>query len=365
MAGFSTGAGRPLQGRGGSPGFRFFLYAVVCIGFIILDQRVEWVERAHYVLQAASYPVELAVGSPVEAWHWIQASFATRDSLEAENQSLRTQLRGLELRSMRYDALAQQNAALIGLRNSLPPVAERWLPADIVNVQLNSLRQRVLIDRGSVNAVAAGQAVLDDDGVVGQTMHVGPWSAQVILITDPEHALPVEIERTGLRTIAVGAGDATSLGLPYLPANADVHVGDVLVTSGLGGVSPPGYPVARVTEVHKDTVQPLAHVRAAPFAHLDTDTEVMLIWFRHDSPAAPLKERNGKLTTGDRSIQPLAVPPKPRPASTTPAMNSATTPAAKKTLAKAAGSKPAAPVVAPGTKPPAHAPSQKPGQPPT
>ena len=332
MAGFSTGARRPLQGRGGSPGFRFFLYAVVSIGFMILDQRFDWLERAHYVLQATTYPVELAVDSPVEAWRWIQASFATRDSLEAENQRLRTRLRGLELRSMRYDALAQQNAALIGLRSSLPPVAERWLPADIVNVQLNSLRQRVLIDRGSVNAVVAGQAVLDDGGVVGQTMHVGPWSAEVILITDPEHELPVQIERTGLRTIAVGAGDSTSLGLPYLPANADVHVGDVLVTSGLGGVFPPGYPVARVTEVHKDTVQPLAHVRAAPFAHLDTDTEVMLIWFRHDSPAAPLKERNGKLTTGDRSIQPLPVPPKPRPAATTP---------------------------------PAHAPSKKPGQPPT
>jgi rod shape-determining protein MreC len=344
VAGFSTGARRPLQGRGGSPGFRFFLYAVVSIGFMILDQRFDWLERAHYVLQATSYPVELAVDSPVEAWRWMQASFATRASLEAENQRLRTQLRGLEVRSMRYDALAQQNAALIGLRNSLPPVAERWLPADIVNVQLNSLRQRVLIDRGSVNAVVAGQAVLDDDGVVGQTMHVGPWSAEVILITDPEHELPVQIERTGLRTIAVGAGDSTSLGLPYLPANADVHVGDVLVTSGLGGVFPPGYPVARVTEVHKDTVQPLAHVRAAPFAHLDTDTEVMLIWFRHDSPAAPLKERNGKLTTGDRSIQPLPVPPKPRPAAPTPP-------------AKSAG--------AASTKPPAHGPSKKPEQPPT
>ena len=359
MAGFSTGAGRPLQGRGGSPGFRFFLYAVVSIGFMILDQRFDWLERAHYILQAASYPMELAVGSPVEAWHWVQASFATRDSLEAENQRLRTRLRGLELRSMRYDALARQNAALIGLRSSLPPVAERWLPADIVNVQLNSLRQRVLIDRGSVNAVAPGQAVLDDDGVVGQTMHVGPWSAEVILITDPEHELPVQIERTGLRTIAVGAGDATSLGLPYLPANADVHVGDILVTSGLGGIFPPGYPVARVTEVHKDTVQPLAHVRAAPFAHLDTDTEVMLIWFRHDSPAAPLKERNGKLTTGDRSIQPLPVPAKPRPAATTP------TPTVKEPSAKAAASKPAAPVVAPRTKPPVHATSKQPEQPPT
>ena len=321
MAGFATGAGRPLQGRGGSPGFRFALYAILSIAFMIFDQRFDWLERAHSVMQAATYPVELAVSSPVAAWNWVQNSFATRDSLEAENRLLRSQLRDLEVRSMRYDALAQQNAALIGLRDSLPPVASRWLPAEIVNIQLDSLRQRVLIDRGTINGVAPGQAVLDDHGVVGQTMHVGPWSAQVILITDPEHALPVSVARTGLRTIAVGAGDSTSLGLPYLPANADVRVGDILVTSGLGGVFPPGYPVAKVTEVHRDALQPLAHVRAAPFAHIDTDSEVMLIWFRHDSPAAPLKERNGELTTGDRNIQPLPVPakPTPPPKATTPA----------------------------------------------
>ncbi len=355
MAGFATGAGRPLQGRGGSPGFRFALYAIVSIAFMILDQRFDWLERAHYALQAASYPVELAVSSPVAAWRWVQNSFANRDALEAENQRLRTRLRGLELRSMRYDAVAQQNAALIGLRNSLPPVAQRWLPADIVNIQLDSLRQRVLIDRGTVNEVTPGQAVLDDQGVVGQTMHVGPWSAQVILITDPEHALPVQIARTGLRTIAVGAGDSTSLGLPYLPANADVHVGDVLVTSGLGGVFPPGYPVARVKEVHKDAVQPLAHVRATPFAHLDTDTEVMLIWFRHDSPAAPLKEQNGELTTGDRSIQPQAAPVKrqqpPAPASP---------PAAKAT--KAAAKAAAKVAVKPATRPVTRKASKKPQQ---
>jgi rod shape-determining protein MreC len=336
VAGFSTGAGRPLQGRGGSPGFRFALYAILSIAFMVLDQRFDWLERAHSVMQAATYPVELAVSSPVAAWRWLQNSFETRDALEAENQRLRSRLRDLELRSMRYDALAQENAALVGLRNALPPVANRWLPARIVNIQLDSLRQRVLIDRGSVNGVTAGQAVLDDAGVVGQTMHVGPWSAEVILITDPEHALPVQIQRTGLRTIAVGAGDSTSLALPYLPANADIRVGDVLVTSGLGGVFPAGYPVARVTEVHKDAVQPLAHVHAAPFAHLDTDSEIMLIWFRHDSTAAPLKEVHGELTTGDRALRPLPAPASPRPS------------AAAADEPKPAGAKAAAKPAAPG-----------------
>lgn len=321
---------------------------------MILDQRFNWLGRAHYVLQAASYPVELAVSSPVAAWRWLQRSFASRDALEAENQRLRGRLRDLELRSMRYDALAQENAALLGLRNALPPVAQRWLPADIVNIQLDSLRQRVVIDRGSANGVAAGQAVLDDHGVVGQTMHVGPWSAQVILITDPEHALPVSIQRTGLRTIAVGAGDSTSLALPYLPANADIRVGDVLVTSGLGGVFPPGYPVARVTEVHKDAVEPLAHVRATPFAHIDTDSEVMLIWFRQDSPAAPLKERNGELTTGDRAIQPRPVPARP-------ARASQAAPGPKATASKAGAAKKAgAAHVAPSTRAPASKPERAP-----
>ena len=145
-----------------------------------------------------------------------------------------------------------------------------------------------------------------------RTTHVGPWSAEVILITDPEHALPVSIERTGLRTIAVGAGDATSLALPYLPSNADVHSGDLLVTSGLGGVFPAGYPVARVTEVHRDAVQPLAQVRAAPLAHVATDGEVMLVWFRPNHPAAPPPPPNaaGDLPSGNPGMQPLPAPKK-------------------------------------------------------
>ena len=113
----------------------------------------------------------------------------------------------------------------------------------------------------------------------------------MILITDPEHAMPVRIERTGLRTIAVGAGDASALALPYLPSNSDVKSGDLLVTSGLGGVFPAGYPVARVTEVHRDAVQPLAQVRAAPLARVAADGEVMLVWFRPGHPAAPTRRR--------------------------------------------------------------------------
>ena len=367
MAAFGTPAGRPLQGRGGSAGFRFTLYAAVAVVAMYLDQRQHYLEQVRYVLQAVAYPIQLAVNSPPAAWHWITQSFESRERLQAENARLRAAQRDLELRSMRYEALARENGELRGLRAALPPLADRWLAAQIVNIQLSSLRQRLLIDRGALNGVFKAQAVLDDRGLIGQTTHVGPWSAEVILITDPEHAVPVRIERTGLRTIAVGAGDATSLALPYLPANADIKNGDLLVTSGLGGVFPEGYPVARVTAVHRDAVQPLAQVRAEPLAHVDTDSEVMLVWFRADHPAAatPTGKSLGELRKGDASMQPQAVPPRPQAAAPGPPAAPPRPPAAvaRKPPAESRAAEPKAAAPQPATPEPATPPQPDAAQP--
>ena len=325
MAAFGTGGSRSV-GRGPAPGLRFTVYAILSFVVMFLDQRHGWMEQVRFALQAAAYPIQLAVSSPTNAWSWMRKSFETRDALRAENERLKEQDRLLAIRSMRYEALARENGELRGLRDALPPVAEKWLAAEIVNIEINSLRQRVLINRGTANGVFKAQALLDDKGVIGQITHVGPWSAEAILITDPEHAIPVVIERTGLRTIAVGAGDAQSLALPYLPGNADVKSGDLLLTSGLGGVFPAGYPVARVTEVHRE-----AQVRATPFADVDTDREVVLVWFRADHPAAPTSATTGDLKTGNPKLQPQAAPPpRPKPANpdaSAPAAATTTTPA--------------------------------------
>ena len=374
MTAFGTAAGRPLQGRGGSPGFRFTVYGALAVVIMYLDQRAHYLEPVRYVLQAAAYPIQLAVNSPPSAWRWIRESFQTRDTLRVENQRLRARQRDLELMAMRYDALARENGELRGLRTALPPVADRWLPAEIINIQLSGLRQRLLINRGASNGVFKGQAVLDDRGVIGQTTHVGPWSAEVILITDPEHAVPVRVERTGLRTIAVGGGDVSSLALPYLPANADIKNGDLLLTSGLGGVFPEGYPVAHVSEVHRDAVQPLAQVRAAALSHINSDTEVMLVWFRPGHPAAPAAtvSSGGDVKTGNAAMQPLAAPPRaPAPApsraenaarSAPPAQRTPTPGGAADAAAAANdGSPAAAPAAAPGdSAPPADAPAEPP-----
>jgi rod shape-determining protein MreC len=348
-------ANSSLPGRGPTPGLRFVAYSVLAIVLMFLDKRQGWMEQVRYALQAATYPMQLAVSSPSTAWGWMRESARTRDALRVENTELRTRMRDLELRTMRYDSLARENAKLRGLSTALPPVAEKWLVAEIVHAELDSLRPRVLINRGANNGVFKAQAVLDDEGIVGQTTHVGPWSAEVILITDPEHAIPVQIERTGARTIAVGTGNEGELALPYLTGNADVQAGDMLVTSGLGGVFPQGYPVAKVLEVRRGAVQPLAQVRAAPLAHINRDREVMLVWFREAHPAAPVRgDGQGDLLYGDPSAKPQMVPLKPGTTTVAPPAAPAkpgSTSTTTRRPAATAGPRGTVPVPAPATQP--------------
>jgi rod shape-determining protein MreC len=135
--------------------------------------------------------------------------------------------------------------------------------------------------------VTRAQPVVTGTGVLGQVFRTGPFSSEVILITDAEHALPVQVLRSGVRTIALGTGHATSLELPYVPQNYDVQVGDILVTSGLGQVFPFGLPVGKVTKVERDPTQPLARILAVPLTNVESDREVLFIWSRPDHPASP------------------------------------------------------------------------------
>jgi rod shape-determining protein MreC len=140
------------------------------------------------------------------------------------------------------------------------------------------------LNRGLVDGVYVGQALIDAQGVVGQTVRVGPFTTEALLITDADHAVPVAVNRNGVRTIAVGTGDSDRLRLPYLTNNADVEVGDLLVSSGLGGVFPAGYPVGRITEVTRRPDQSFAEVIAEPASALDRDREVLLLWNATDAP---------------------------------------------------------------------------------
>ena len=287
MAVFGSGASRSFGGRGPSFGFRFFCYALLSVVLMFYDQKGGWLDTARYGLQAAIYPLQLAVNSPSAAWRWLKESFATRDSLQKEVDALRDQLREQQLITMRQAALQAENTTLRNLNGVLPEVIEKRLVGEIINVEVSSLRQRLLVNRGGRSGVYKSQPVVTGEGVLGQVFRTGPFSSEIILITDAEHALPVTVLRSGVRTIAVGTGRSTALDLPYVPQNYDVKVGDLLVTSGLGQVFPYGLPVGRVTKVTRDPAEPLAQIQAVPLAKIEGDREVLFIWSRPDHPAAP------------------------------------------------------------------------------
>ncbi len=293
MAFLGTGS-RVGGGRGPAFGFRFFCYAVLSVVCMFYDRKSEeaghgLLDTARYGLQAAIYPLQLAVNSPSAAWSWLKESFATREALQKEVDALRAQLTEQQLITMRQAALANENATLRGLNQALPDVIEKRLVGEVINVEITKVRQRLLVNRGSQSQVYKSQPVVTGDGVIGQVLRYGPYSAEIILITDAEHALPVQVLRSGVRTIALGTDNTNdlTLELPYVPQNYDVKEGDLLVTSGLDEVFPFGLPVGRVTKVTRDPTQPLAQIEAVPLAKLNGEREVLFIWARANHPAAP------------------------------------------------------------------------------
>jgi rod shape-determining protein MreC len=288
MAVFGTEVDRPLYGRGPSPGLRFTVYAILAVVLMYYDQHGHWEQRLRYLLEAAAYPVQVIVNSPSAAWGAVTQTFRDRAQLRAENERLRARERELELRLMREAALEQENAELRGLHAALlPSLIRHSILAEVISVETNPLRQRIVVNKGARDGVTLNQAVVDGNGILGQVSRLGPWSAEIILVTDPEHAIPVQVTRNSLRSIAVGSGNSGELLLPYLAVNSDVKSGDLLVSSGLGGVFPAGLPVARITGVRRENNQLLAQVRAQPLASIDRDREVILLEFEPSHPDAP------------------------------------------------------------------------------
>jgi rod shape-determining protein MreC len=275
----ATGRTTSGFGRSGfSMGARFMLLAVVCIALMLLDRRDQHLVRVRATLDVVVYPVRMLVDLPFSTWAKLRDTFATRDALIDENRQFRRERLETEGRLQRLDALEAENARLRELLDSTARIGSRALVAEILAVDLDPYRQRFDLNRGLVDGVYVGQALIDAQGVVGQIVRVGPLTSEAVLITDPDHAVPVTVNRNQVRTIAVGTGDSGRLRLPYLTNNADVVAGDLLISSGLGGVFPVGYPVGRVLSVERRPDQAFAEIIAAPVSSLDRDREVLLVW---------------------------------------------------------------------------------------
>jgi rod shape-determining protein MreC len=266
-------------------GLRFLLLAALSILLLVTDHRNNHLDAARKAIGATVYPLRVVVDAPVSLWRWAEETTASRNELHLENSRLNAERLLTQARLQRYAALEAENTRLRAMLEATASVRDQVRVAEIMSVSSNPFRHVLVVDKGTRDGVFDGQALIDADGVVGQIIDAGVLSSQAILISDPDHALPVEVNRNGLRTIAVGTGEFDRLVLPFLPNNADIREGDLLVTSGLGGAFPAGYPVAIVASVVRIPQEPFAAVSAEPSAALNQVREIMLIWSVDNTPS--------------------------------------------------------------------------------
>jgi len=253
--------------------------ALLSIALMTIDHRQHHLDSMRSALSVVVYPLQLLVDLPGNTIDWFRESLSTRRQLQEENFSLRKQQLVLNTQLQKLEALEAENRHLRALLDSSFQVGERPMRiAALLSVDMDPYRHQIEINKGSLDNLYEGQPLLDSRGVMGQLIHVGPFTSTAMLITDPAHAIPVQVNRNGLRTIALGTGKFDQLELPNIPNNADIQVGDLLVSSGLGGRFPPGYPVAEVTEVEQDSGRAFSRVLARPRAQLDRSREVLLVW---------------------------------------------------------------------------------------
>jgi rod shape-determining protein MreC len=309
----STPDSEPRLFHGPGPGLRLVLVATLAVVLMVLDQRNQHLVQVRSLIAEALYPLQQAVDAPSAAARWSRETLASRAQLVRENDSLRNDILVQSARLQRMAALEAENARMRALLDSTAKVGDDVLIAEIMAVDMDRMRHRVVINRGSSDGAFVGQALIDAQGVVGQVTRDRGTSAEALLITDPDHAVPAEIVRNGLRTIAVGTGDPERLSLPFLARNSDVKTGDQLVSSGLGGTFPPGYPLGTVTEVRGDSGEPFLTVAARPAAALDRVREVLLVRPQALPAAPPPAADTAPAAAPAADMAPTAAPAVDRP----------------------------------------------------
>jgi len=281
----ATGSDSQSYVRTPALGLRFIAFFALSIVLLFVDHQQNHLDAVRRAIGTAVYPLRIVVDAPIAAWEWFDQTTWDISQLQLENNRLKAERLLTNARLQRYAALEAENARLRAMLEATGRVRDRVRVAEIMAVNANPFRHSIVIDKGSRDGVYDGQAILDANGVLGQVIETGLLSSEGLLISDPDHALPVEVNRNGLRTIARGTGEFDRLDLPFLPNNADIREGDILVTSGLGGSFPAGYPVAIVESVQRLPAEPFAGVSARPAAALNQVREVMLVWSTSDDSA--------------------------------------------------------------------------------
>jgi len=290
----------PFFKRGPAPLVRLVFFVSLSLILLVADLRFHTLEWARLAVATVAWPLQRITGMPIDAAGDFGAYLSRQTTLLRENEELRRRQLGTANLLLRQEHLELENKrlrALLDMRTR-QPVEGRI--AEILYAARDPFSRRVIIDKGSQHGIAAGQAVVDDIGVIGQVARVYPLTSEVLLLTDKDQAIPVEVQRNGLRAVLAGAG-AGMMELRFLAANAEVQVGDILVTSGLDGVYLPGLPVAKVTKIDRDSSHSFARITCVPLAGVERHGLALVLGGRtalppqpEDAPVTPDQPTRGK-----------------------------------------------------------------------
>ncbi|HEX4871040.1 MAG TPA: rod shape-determining protein MreC [Nevskiaceae bacterium] len=302
---------RHLFPRGPGLGLKTLLLLVLCGGLMAADLRDERLGALRSWGAWALTPVHWVATLPDRGLQLLD-HLQSRRELLAENALLRERQLVLESRLQKMESLEAENRRIRELLASAHDLQEEVLIAEILAANQDPYRHQIMLNKGAADGVYRGQALVDAHGVLGQVVRVHPDTATALLITDPDHGIPVEINRTGLQTFALGRGDGAALRLPFLPGNADVQVGDELVSSALGGRFPAGYPVGRVVELRQTPGGHFKEAIAFPAARLNQGRQALLVWNRQPGENGSPRPADGAVAPADPApptAAPAAAPP--------------------------------------------------------
>ena len=291
--------------QGSSPTLRMVFCIILCLILMNIDSRSNHLEGMRRHIDFAITPLRYIINTPFALFNWSNQQLSTHNTLITKNIQLHQANLNLRTRQQKLKILQYENQRLRKLLGSSHQVTERSLIAELLTVALDPYSQKITINKGLRDDVYTGQPIISSKGIMGQVIHTSELSSIVLLISDARHDIPVQSNRSGLRTLVRGTGIANELELLHIPNNADLKKGDLMISSSLGGRFPRNYPVAIVTQIKHEPGQPFAKVTAKPTAKLDQSNEVLLVWPVHKKPTQTIE---GVISTNaiDKKEQPDA-----------------------------------------------------------
>ena len=256
---------------------RFFVVLCIAVMLMFAEHQFERVKALRMELSIVVYPIQRIVDFPINAYHLAYDYFVSQRVLAEENNNLKAEQFILKGKLQKFDALELENARLKELLNSATTAADELLVASILSIDPDPFMHQIILDKGTNSGVYVGQPVIDAHGIMGSVIEVNSLTSRVMLLTDASHAVPVENTRNSVRAIAMGTGVTDYLELKHVTNTTDIAIGDKLVTSGLDGKYPAGYPVGVIDSVEHDASKPFASIYVAPSAELEKGRQVLLI----------------------------------------------------------------------------------------